>query len=183
MSIVYHADTSRADQQVAQVLANTMVAMEDVENLEADNKRVDKIVAETVEHSERSLISVVRGARQVAQIIRGLAIASGSAINEIYIIGIEAALLTVELVISMQATLAAGTLGVLGVVSAVAGGAQVIALLIKMQQLREGQTEAAARTEGIISSMSALSQLTYLLIPIFVYNILIWILYLLREVV
>lgn len=161
MSIIYRADTSRADAQVEQVLANTMVAMEDVKNLESNNKRVDEIVEETVQKGSRNLTGIVRGARQVAQIIRGLAIATGGAINEIYIIGIEAALLSVEVILNMQAALAAGSLGTLGVVSAVASAGQVLALLAKANQLRQGKTEAASRTEGIVSSMSAMASLVY----------------------
>ena len=161
MSVIYRADTNRADAQVEQVLVNTMVAMENVDNLEANNKRVDEIVEETVAKSSLNLRSVVRGARAVAQIIRGLAIATGGAISEIYVIGIEAALLSVEVILNIQAGLAAGSLGILGVVSAVASAGQVIALLSKANQLRQGKTEAASRTEGIVSSMSAMASLVY----------------------
>lgn len=157
-------DEAEFDLVTSEVLVTTEMLMADVQELDAEADEVEQKVKTLEQTSEAANRRILAGARQTAQILRGLAIASGQAINEIFIIGIEVALLTAELLIDVAA---AESTTVIGVVSAVARTGQIIALLKKADQLRQGQTEAAARTEGIVSSMGALSQLTYMLIPIF----------------
>lgn len=95
--------------------------------------------------------AILRNARKTAMILRGLAMASGDAFNEVITLGIEAALMTAELIMDIAA--AEASTGVLSY-QAFAKTAMIAALIARAQQLRDHRTETAMRTQGIITSLT-----------------------------
>lgn len=133
--------------------------MDEVEGVDDETDRVKKKVEALEVQSTISNRKILQGARKTSMVIRGLAIASGNAMAEIYATGIEIALLTAELLIDVAAGEASTIVG--------AGKAAlkigiIISLFKKASQLQAGETEAAARTEGIVSALTAF---TYMITP------------------
>lgn len=151
-------DAHEFDAELDRVAARTAIAAEGIETVERESEVVHRNVQQLAIENEAALRKTVSSARQVASLVRGLAIASGNAFDEVFAIGIEVTLLTAEVLIDIATAEATTLVGLIGIGARIG---QIIALIAKANQLRQGRTEAARRTEGIIQSLSAVEALFY----------------------
>lgn len=157
MDVIIGVDASEVDAGLRRAMLAVTALDDTLDDVEDKRQEVDRAVKE----SERAHIATYRRtlmqARQVNQIVRGLAVAAGDSFSEIYATGMEIAFVTAELLIDVAA---AESLTLVGAVNAAAKIALIFTLMKKVQLLRQGKTEAAARTEGIISALTAVDALT-----------------------
>ena len=95
--------------------------------------------------------SILRGARRTAMVLRGFAMASGSAFNEVITLGIEAALMTAELVFDIAV---AESMTVALAFQAAMKFTMVAVLLARANALRQHRTEQAMEMQGVITMLT-----------------------------
>lgn len=152
--IVIGIDDSELDAILNQVLVETDMMEEEIEEVDNEADRVKQKVDELDVASEQTYRKILEGARKTTEIMRGLAQASGNAFQEIYAIGVETALLTAELLIDI---VAAESLTLVGAIQAGAKVGLIISLLARASDLAQERDEQAARTQGWVTVFSALA--------------------------
>lgn len=125
--------------------------------IEADASSANTTIENTEEKSKIAARSIVSNLRRAAQFGMLLATATGGALNRQYTLAIEAALVTLDTVIAMQAAVAAGTFGVGTAIQGAASAISVILMIRAIQQLRQGKAEQAAQTQQVIQVFRVMS--------------------------
>lgn len=132
-------------------LVETEILNEEIEEVDNERAIVEQKVEQLEVESQQSFNKIVQGVRKTATLVIGLAQATGGAFDEIYKIGIEAALVTAELLADVAA---AESLTLAGIFTASAKISLIVALIARANQLRQGKTEQAQRTQGIITAIT-----------------------------
>ena len=111
-----------------------------------DTKQLEAKAKETAARNKRLTLQMVSDVRKATELSIALFQAFGGVIDQIYSIGIQTGLRTLEFIVYSQAAIAAGTLGASFYIQA---GAQIaaIALMLKaIADLRAGKQESAAQS-------------------------------------
>ena len=95
--------------------------------------------------------SILRNTRKTAMVVRGFAMASGDAFNEVITLGIEAALMTAELIFDIAV---AESLTVVLAIQAAMKFTMVYVLLARANALRQHRTQQAMEMQGVITVLT-----------------------------
>lgn len=105
--------------------------------------------------TKRSLQSMVMGLRRTAQMGIMLSQAVGETVEQTAQLGVEALMLSIELVTTTASAYAAG--GPLLTFKSAMMLASIISMLAMIRQLKKFQYESARRTQGLVSTFRLLS--------------------------
>jgi hypothetical protein len=134
-----------------QILVESAVVMEQVEGVEQESVIVEQKVKQLEVSSTVVYRRILTNARRTAMVVRGFAMASGSAFSEVYILGIEAALMTAELIFDIAA---AESLTLVLAFQAAAKFTMVAVLLARANALKQQEQETAMRMQGVITMLT-----------------------------
>ena len=134
-----------------QLLVESAVVMEAVEGVEEEAKLVEQKVKQLAQVSEQANRRILSNARRTAMVVRGFAMASGSAFNEIIVLGIEAALFTAELIFDIAV---AESLTVALAFQAAIKFTMVAVLLARANALRQQKQDTAMQMQGVVTMLT-----------------------------
>lgn len=158
--ISFGVNDEQFDNILAQVLTETEFVNNQVEDLEQEAREVEATAKQIVRESKASFQQVILAARKTIRVIISIAVASGQAFDQVFLLGIEAAL-TIAEVIADLATAEAITTG--NLVGAGLKLALAAALVAQARQLEQGRRDNAARLGGLVQGLSVL---TYMGLPL-----------------
>ena len=121
----------------------------------ADTSTLDRQMDAAENRSTRIQRTIARNLRRTAEIGIQTVRAFGIAIDQSYILGVQAAVRTIELVLAIQA---AESLAVYGLAKAGLSAAAIAAILIQIALIEEARADSAAQFAAITS---ILTQVTY----------------------
>ena len=149
--VVIGIDLAEFDALLDGVKAEASVTMDVLAGVEEESDIVELRARQIEQASREANRRILSNLRRTAMVVRGFAMASGDAFNEVITLGIEAAIMTAELVFTIAT---AESLTVALAFQAAAKFAMVTALILRANQLRQARTEQAMRTQGIITMLT-----------------------------
>ena len=111
-----------------------------------DNRDANRQLDDLKEKERRISAEVVSNVRKTAELSIAVFQAFGGVIDQVYAIGIQAAIRTVELISQAQTAIAAGTLGIGAVIQLAAGAGAIALMFAQIAALVQGRQEVAQQT-------------------------------------